>query len=184
MAIRVPVLLLAQEEDVDMDDLLAGAESAGRVRLDPLRVSDAAEMAAVLSAPQLYTVIGGDPPSVAELTDLYRGQVVGRSADGREQWLNWVVRVGSQAVGYVQATVTGTDAEVAWVIGLPWQGRGYATEATRAMLDLLAAAGVRTVAAYVHPEHAASAAVARAAGLHPTGELDADGEQRWVRSGR
>lgn len=151
------------------------------IRLDPLRVTDAAEMAVVLGDPRLYDVIGGGPPSEAELTAQYRRQVVGRSADGREEWANWVVRVGSGAVGYVQATVHGDrHAEIAWVIGTRWQGRGYATAATLTMLDLLRARQVTAVEAYVLPGHTASETVAARVGLHPTGDLDADGEQRWA----
>lgn len=151
------------------------------LRLDPLQVADAAEMAVVLGDPRLYDVIGGGPPSVAELTELYGRQVAGRSADGREEWANWVVRVGPEAVGYVQATVHGDrHAEIAWVIGTPWQRRGHATAATLAMIDLLRARGVTAIEAYVLPRHTASETVAARVGLRPTGELDSDGEQRWT----
>jgi RimJ/RimL family protein N-acetyltransferase len=142
-------------------------------------------MAVVLGHPALYEFTGGRPPSVAALTDLYGRQTRGRSADSTEEWSNWVVRVGGTAVGYVQATVqtdghTDGHAEVAWVIGVPWQGRGYATAATLAMLDLLRDRGVTDVAAYVRPGHTASEAVAARVGLVPTGKQDPDGEQLWT----
>jgi RimJ/RimL family protein N-acetyltransferase len=150
------------------------------VRLDPLRVDDAAEMVGVLGAPELYSFIGGRPPTLGELTEQYRRQVVGRSVDGREEWLNWVVRVDETAVGYVQATVEeGSRALVAWVIGQPWQGHGYATEAAREMLALLRGRGVRRVEAYIVPGHAASERVAARLGLRATGELS-EGEQMWL----
>ena len=84
------------------------------------------------------------------------------------------------AIGYVQATVTaaGGVADVAWVIGVPWQGRGFASEAAAALVAWLRAEGVRVVTAHVHPEHAASAAVAARAGLVPTDEIE-DGERVW-----
>ena len=151
------------------------------LRLDPLRVSDAAEMAGVLADPALYTVIGGQPPTEAELTAQYRRQVGGRSADGTEEWLNWVVRVDGQAVGYVQASVlAGGRASVAWVVGVRWQGRGHATAAARAMLAELAARGVTRIEAWISPGHRPSELVAERLGLRPTGELDEDGEQRWT----
>lgn len=150
------------------------------LRLDPLRVADAAEMAAVLADPALYAVIGGRPPTERQLTAQYRVQALGRSADGREEWLNWVVRVDGHAVGYVQATVhDGARAVVAWVVGTPWQGHGYATAAARAMLAELTARGVLRVEAYIEPGHYPSEAVAERVGLHPTGDFDDDGEQRW-----
>lgn len=151
------------------------------LRLDPLRIADAAEMTAVLADPALYAVIGGRPPTEPELTAQYRRQVAGRSADGTEEWLNWVVRVDGRPVGYVQATVPpDRRAAVAWVVGTRWQGRGYATAAARAMLAELAARGVTEVEAWIAPGHRPSEAVAERLGLTPTGELDDHGEQRWT----
>ena len=82
------------------------------------------------------------------------------------------------AAGYVQATVTADTADVAWVIGEPWQGRGYASEAAQAMVGWLGTHGVRTVTAHIHPEHDASAAVADRVGLKPTLTVE-DGERLW-----
>lgn len=151
------------------------------LRLDPLRVADAAAMAEVLADPALYEVIGGEPPTEDELTALYRRQVAGRSADGTEEWHNWVVRVDGRPVGYVQATVhAGGRAEVAWVVGTAYQGRGHATAAARAMLAELAARGVTRVEARIAPGHRPSEAVAGHLGLRPTGDHDEDGEQLWT----
>jgi RimJ/RimL family protein N-acetyltransferase len=139
-------------------------------------------MAAVLAAPGLYTYTGGTPPTAAELRDRYAGQVLGASPDGTETWRNWIVREGEggPATGYVQATITveGTFADVAWVIGEPWQGRGYASEAARAMVEWLGRQGVRTITAHIHPDHEASARVANASGLKP-GLVMEDGELVW-----
>lgn len=151
------------------------------IRLEPLRVAHAAEMVQVLAAPELYSFIGGRPPTVGELTEQYRRQVVGRSADGREEWLNWVVRVDDQPVGFVQATLTGrSGASIAWVIGLAWQGRGYATAAASAMVTELRARGVSDVRAWIAPGHAASERVAVHVGLVATDQTDEDGERLWA----
>jgi len=150
------------------------------IRLEPLRVADAAEMVQVLAAPELYSFIGGRPPTLGELTEQYRRQVVGRSDDGREEWLNWVVRGDGTAVGYVQATVhSGERAVLAWVIGLPWQGRGYATAAAVELVGLLRARGVRRIEAYIVPGHIGSERVAARIGLTPTGRIS-EGEQMWL----
>jgi len=158
--------------------------SSARLRLVPLTVADADEMVGVLSGAALYAFTGGAPPGLDELRARYAWQVAGRSPDGREEWRNWVLRLGpgGQAVGYVQATITGEEqcAEIAWVIGLEWQGRGYATEAARELVAWLDSRGVRVIRAHIHPGHAASAAVARRAGLAPTGLME-DGEQLWLR---
>jgi RimJ/RimL family protein N-acetyltransferase len=158
--------------------------SSARLRLVPLAVADADEMVGVLSGAALYAFTGGAPPGLDELRARYAWQAAGRSPDGREEWRNWVVRLepSGQAVGYVQATITGEEqrAEIAWVIGLEWQGRGYATEAARELVAWLDSRGVRVIRAHIHPDHHASAAVARRAGLAPTGRME-DGEQLWLR---
>jgi RimJ/RimL family protein N-acetyltransferase len=95
-------------------------------------------------------------------------------------------RADSAAVGTVQATLTrhaeGWRAEVAWVVGVPWQGRGYAAEAARALAGWLLEAGVGELVAHVHPDHVASARVAAAAGLVVTADL-VDGERVWRHPG-
>jgi RimJ/RimL family protein N-acetyltransferase len=154
--------------------------STPRLDLLPLRVSHAAEMAVVLSDPALHTFIGGSPCSPAALRDRYERLVAG-SPDPSVSWCNWVLREKeeSRLVGTVQATVSGAVAEIAWVVGTSWQGRGFASEAARGLVARLGQqSSVRTVVAHIHPEHTASAAVARAAGLALTDE-EQDGELRW-----
>jgi RimJ/RimL family protein N-acetyltransferase len=157
-----------------------------RLELVPLRLSDADEMVGVLADPPLYAFIGGRPPSRGELVDRYRAQIIGRSRDGREAWRNWIVRerLGGAATGFVQATISGDNgeqlAEIAWLIGVRWQGRGYASEAAGGLVRWLDEAGVREIVAHVHPDHAASAAVAERIGLAPT-DVVVDGERRWRR---
>jgi RimJ/RimL family protein N-acetyltransferase len=86
-----------------------------------------------------------------------------------------------EPIGFVQATVpvNGGPTEVAWVIGRPWQGNGYATAAARLLLDDLAGRGVTAVMAHIHPAHVASQRIAQHLGLTPTGVV-VDGETRWV----
>lgn len=160
-----------------------------RLSLTPLAVGDADEMVGVLGDGRLHEFIGGSPATLDELRERYRRMVAGPE-DPTELWRNWVVRTldGGTAVGTVQATVTvgpggRRTAEVAWVVGVPWQGRGYATEAAGALVDWLRGHGVAEVTAHVHPDHHASAAVARGAGLHPTAEHD-DGEVLWTDAAR
>ncbi|MCM3660482.1 GNAT family N-acetyltransferase [Georgenia satyanarayanai] len=69
-------------------------------------------------------------------------------------------------------------AEVAWVVAVPYQGRGYAREAAQRLMGWLREQGVTAVVAHVHPEHAASSGVARAIGLTETTAV-VDGETRW-----
>ncbi|MFF8035585.1 MULTISPECIES: GNAT family N-acetyltransferase [unclassified Streptomyces] len=168
-----------------MSTLAAQAIGTGRLDLLPLRVEHAGEMAAVLSDPALHTFTGGAPDTPQALRSRYRRLTAG-SPDPAVSWLNWVIRLRGEAclTGTVQATIGfsghGAVAEVAWVVGTPWQGRGIAGEAARGLVDWLCRQRVRTVIAHIHPGHRASSAVATAAGLTPTDEWH-EGEIRWSR---
>ena len=134
----------------------------------------------MLADERLHAFTGGAPATEKELRDRYARQVLGHSPDGSEVWRNWMLRRRDtgELIGYVQATVTARDAELAWVVAVAHQGRGYAREAALAMTAWLRVQGVARFTAHVHPEHAASAAVARALGLSPTTTV-VDGEIRW-----
>ncbi|MFI6051254.1 GNAT family N-acetyltransferase [Streptomyces violascens] len=168
-----------------MNTLTAEVIATARLDLLPLRVAHAGEMAAVLSDPALHAFIGGAPDTPGTLRARYERLTAG-SADPGVSWLNWVIRIRDEGglAGTVQATVgpspQGVVAEIAWVVGTPWQGRGIATEAARGLVEWLGRQPVREVLAHIHPEHRASAAVASAAGLAPT-EVWQDGELRWER---
>ena len=165
--------------------MLAETITTERLDLLPLGVEHAEEMAAVLADPALHTFIGGTPESLEGLHLRYERLVAGPS-DPAVSWLNWVVslRAEGRLTGTVQATISpdplGCVAEIAWVIGTSWQGRGIATEAAQGLVGWLAGR-VHTVIAHVHPDHAASAAVATACGLAPTDHVE-DGEIRWTRT--
>ena len=66
-------------------------------------------MVGVLADARLYEFTGGEPPGLDDLHLRYERQAVGHSPDGTETWLNWIVRLrpGGEAIGFVQATVTG-----------------------------------------------------------------------------
>ena len=169
----------------------ARALGGERLELVPLRVGHAEEMAGVLADPGLHAFTGGAPDTLAALRSRYRRMLAG-SPDPAVSWLNWVIRLREPSclVGTVQATLApsgddlglgvGLVAEVAWVVGAPWQGRGIATEAAGALVGWLVRQPVDAVVAHIHPGHRASAAVASAVGLVPTGEWQ-DGEIVWRR---
>lgn len=153
--------------------------STRRLDLLPLRVAEAEEMAEVLSDPGLHTFIGGRPATADELRTRFARQLAGPS-DPAVTWWNWVIRLRAEGclTGTLQATVEKQVAEVAWVVGTPWQGRGIAGEAAAALVGWLRRLPVAMVIAHVHPAHAASAGVAAAAGLAATDDWH-DGEVRW-----
>lgn len=163
-------------EPIEDDDL----------RLTPLQLTDAQAMITVLGDPELYVCTGGRPPSIAELLRQYARQAVGVSPDGSQLWLNWIIREHGQPRGYVQATVIEHSgelaAETAWVVGVPWQGRGLATRSAKLMCSWLNDRGITRLTAAIHPKHAASRAVATRVGMRKTGVATDDGEIIWQMS--
>lgn len=140
-------------------------------------------MVDVLGDEQLHEFIGGHPASHADLRRRYE-QLVAGSPDPDQVWLNWIVRRGvdQEPIGTVQATVTrlGEDpaAAIAWVIAVPWQAQGFATEAACALVSWLRGQGANVITANIHPDHHASAKVATRAGLTAT-TAEVDGERVW-----
>ena len=152
--------------------------------LEPLNVEHAHEMAPLLDDEELHTFIGGEPATLDQLTQIYGLQVLGRSPDGRERWSTWVLRRRDtlEAAGYVQATITEEEgvivAEASWVVAPAHQGRGLAGQAAAVMVEWLVSMGAGRIIAHVHPDHAASNAIAMAVGLHPT-RVRINGDVRW-----
>ena len=152
-----------------------------RLKLRPLRLDDADDMVVVLADETLYAVTGGRPPDLNALRERYDRQAVGHSMDGTETWHNWILRRRDDgaAIGFVQATLVDGTAELAWLVGVASQGRGYATEAVRAVVDQLTADGARTIKAHIAPGHRPSEIVAERVGLAVTDQID-DGERVWA----
>ena len=165
----------------------AEALTTPRLVLEPLRPDHAREFAPVLADPGLQAFTGGEPADEDDLRARFARQSVGHSPDGVQGWLSWVARdrATHAPVGTVQATITGdqgvSSSTLAWVVATSRQGEGLATEAARAARDWLREQGVTRFVAHIHPDHAASAAVARHLGLAVTDERWA-GEIRWVGS--
>ena len=111
------------------------------ITLEPQLVVHAEEMFAVLSDPAIYTYENEPPASLEWLRARFARLESRRSADGEEQWLNWVIRgQPSQLIGFVQATVRANHcATIAYVLASSHWRRGLASEAVKAMIAELAA---------------------------------------------
>ncbi|MEM9042265.1 MAG: GNAT family N-acetyltransferase [Actinomycetota bacterium] len=167
--------------DVRWRDQVLQTVWTSRLLLEPLRVEHAEEMVAVLADDSLYEFTGGSAPTIEQLTARYRRQVAGSDRDD-ESWLNWIVRRidTSQAAGFVQATVVGDAADVAWLVATTQQRQGVAREAAGMMLTWLASHGVSRCRAHIAPDHVASARVAEVLGLTRSGDTDDAGEEVWT----
>jgi [ribosomal protein S5]-alanine N-acetyltransferase len=110
-------------------------ETSG-LTLEPQLAAHAEEMFAVLSDPAIYEYENEPPPSVEWLRARFARLESRQSADGREQWLNWVIRLPtSELIGYVQATVHANGrAAIAYELSSAWWGRGLASAAVRAVI--------------------------------------------------
>ncbi len=150
-----------------MDELILTA----RLSLAPAGAEDADELAVVFADERLHAFTGGRPGTVEELRDLLDRLARERAADPEGQ-LNWVARrlADDRMVGMLQAVfgAGGRSAEIAWLVGVPWQGQGLASEAAVAVVAWLEAQGVEEVTAWIRHDHHASESVAAHAGLAVT----------------
>jgi RimJ/RimL family protein N-acetyltransferase len=136
----------------------------GRLRLEPLEARHAAALYGALHDASLYEFSGDHAPeSLEALTWRYRRLETRTSPDGREAWLNWALWSLPDAayVGLIQATVhPDRTASVAYVLFREAWSRGYAREATAALIDALSLAwGVREMWAAVDVRHRRSIAL-------------------------
>lgn len=153
-----------------------------RVTLTLVDVCHAGEMYPILADPSLHHFTGGEPPAnLAAVQQWFAALAKRESPDGAQRWLTWIVRLATDdtAIGYVQATITGEHAEIAWLIGTHWQGQGYAREATGLLMEWLAETAVKQVSANIHPHHRVSQRVAEHIGLARSGAWH-EGEETWV----
>ena len=150
-----------------------------RLTLEPLTVAHAPAMFAVLSDPLIYPYLDDPPPpSLEHLQRVYGQLEQRRSPDGREIWLNWIV-VRDAPIGFVQATIRGEDADVAYVLGSAHWGQGYAYEAMTAMIEHLAASyGVRRFFATVEEQNERSIRLLERLGFRPTEGRDLSPTER------
>jgi ribosomal-protein-alanine N-acetyltransferase len=74
--------------------------------LEPQTACHAPEMFAVLSDPAIYEFENDPPQSEDWLVNRFKKLESRQSPDGKQRWLNWVVRLpNKELAGYVQATV-------------------------------------------------------------------------------
>src|SRR5215467_11493726 len=110
--------------------------NAASLSLEPQTALHAEEMFVLLSDPAIYEYENEPPRSLAWLRERFAKLESRRSADGREQWLNWVIRLPtSELIGYVQATVRADGrAGIAYELASAHWGRGLAYQAVQAMI--------------------------------------------------
>lgn len=129
---------------------------AGILLLEPQTATHAAAMFQVLSDPAIYLYENQPPASLEALRARFARLESRQSADGSQQWLNWVIRLPDGALaGYVQATVyPDRRAAIAYELASAYWGRSLARTATEAMLgELVASYGVDFFSAVLKREN-------------------------------
>lgn len=113
---------------------------SARLRLEPLMVHHAEAMFEGLRDEILYQWTDDQPPESLDWLRARYARLERRcSPDGREVWLNWAIAELPHGVyrGYVQATLIGTEASVAYMLFRRAWGKGLAREAVTLMIEEL-----------------------------------------------
>lgn len=150
--------------------------ACSRGSLEPQVEEHASEMFAVLSDPAIYEFEGVPPPSVEKLAAGFRRKELRVSPDGREKWLNWVVRLpNGELAGYVQGTVYESGAAyVGYEFASKFWRKGIGSSAIQCMLaDLRESYGVHTFVAVLKTVNFRSMGLLVKLGFEPGTEQDA-----------
>lgn len=143
--------------------MTAGDPSADLV-LEPLGPEHAAVLFPVLGDARVWEhILGSDGATEDQMQATYARRAAGPARPG-ERWINHAVRLaGGPYLGRVEATVyPDAWAEIAYVFGLAYRGRGYARAAVRRLLQEIA---VDEVWATVTPANGASRRLLTALGF-------------------
>jgi len=143
--------------------------SSRRLRGEPVERRHAAAMFEVLNDASVYRFLPDDPPSLDRLERQYEFLTAGRSPNGEESWLTWILIPwgSSEPIGFVQATVTQRAAAyVAYVLHPRHWRQGYGREAVTALLDVVfRMQGVDRAIAEIDTRNAASIGLVQALGF-------------------
>ena len=127
-------------------------------------------MARVLADPMSYQFLPDDPPSQQYLEQQYEYLSGGRSPDGAQVWLTWILLlqdVSADPIGFLQATISEPDTvHIAYLLNPVHWRQGYAREAVAAMLDVVFADyRVDRAIAEIDTRNAASISLVQALGF-------------------
>ena len=136
--------------------------------LEPQVAAHAHDMFLVLSDPAIYEFENEPPPNEEWLGSRFKRLESRCSSDGKEQWLNWVIRLPSGSLaGYVQATVLEDhSAYVAYELNSEHWRQGIGSSAISAMLlELQAQYGVTNFIAVLKASNFRSVALLKKLGF-------------------
>jgi ribosomal-protein-alanine N-acetyltransferase len=156
----------------------------GRLRLRPFRASDRKAVHALYGDRENLRYWGVEPSSSLDSTRKMMGWHI---TGAPKHYMIWAVeeKKGKRLVGminYFRRDLRERRVEVGWLIRPEAQGKGYMTEAGRALLrHLIDTLGVHRVEALIRPENKPSAALAKRLGFRLEGGPLRD---RWLVDGQ
>jgi ribosomal-protein-alanine N-acetyltransferase len=140
-----------------------------RLRCEPLTPDHADIMYPLLLDKRIYLYLPEGPPvSVDALRKRYEFLSSGRSPDGTELWLNWMLFEveGNRPIGFFQSTVRENGCSIAYVLNPEFWGRGYASEAARSIIPyLFQTFNIQSVTTEINPQNEASQRFVKRLGL-------------------
>lgn len=154
-----------------------------RLRLRPFTEGDVAELHALMQDPDVWRYIGDRrEPTLQETWRAVAGWIGHWVLRGYGIWAI-EEREGGAMIGRA-GLINPADwpgPEVGYVLGSDWWGRGYATEAARAVMDWgFATIGFERLISLIDPANTASIAVAERLGEALDGETDLLGHRVLV----
>jgi RimJ/RimL family protein N-acetyltransferase len=143
-----------------------------RLLLRSFRPGDEDDVFAYRSVPEVVRYIPGEPKTREQVADLVAERATAGRVDEKSRILTLAVELDGRVVGDVLIHLDGLDgadgrqAEIGWVFAPDVQGRGYATEAARALLHAaFEELGVHRVWAQLEPDNTASARICERLGM-------------------
>ncbi|HET8982825.1 MAG TPA: GNAT family protein [Pedococcus sp.] len=143
-----------------------------RLLVRSFRPGDEADVFAYRSVPEVVRYIPGEPKTEEQVADLVAERATAGRVDGTQRICTLAVELDGRVIGDVLIHLDGLDgadgrqAEIGWVFAPDVTGKGYATEAARAITsaafdDL----GVQRVWAQLEPVNTASVRICERLGM-------------------
>jgi [ribosomal protein S5]-alanine N-acetyltransferase len=145
-----------------------------RLRLEPQVEAHTDALMLALSSSRTHEFVPGDPPINRENFALRLKYLEARiSPDGLQRWLNWTVFHNLEVIGTVQADATDStlSASIAYMFHPNSWGKGFAFEATSAMLEHLKSQGINSFKAWTDTRNLASHKLLKRLGFTKTEEI-------------
>ncbi len=145
-----------------------------RLRLEPQVEAHTDALMRALEDARTHEFVPGDPPVDREKFATRLKKLESRvSPDGLQRWLNWTVFSGLEVIGTVQAdaTYSNSSASIAYMFHPDSWDKGFAFEATTAMLEHLKSLGITSFKAWTDTRNLASHKLLQRLGFTKTEEI-------------